>query len=127
MSLVRGWMRERSPRLKVWLVWLVPLGLAAACAAQNPEYDRDGSGPAQGADAASRGWALGAACTSAGDCASGFCADGVCCSSQCSQRCGSCALPGLAGTCSPAPRSEERRVGKECRSRWSPYLYKKKQ
>ena len=21
----------------------------------------------------------------------------------------------------PAPRSEERRVGKECRSRWSPY------
>src|SRR5256885_12505801 len=22
---------------------------------------------------------------------------------------------------SPAPRSEERRVGKECRSRWSPY------
>src|SRR6266436_8325795 len=26
-----------------------------------------------------------------------------------------------------ASRSEERRVGKECRSRWSPYLYKKKQ
>src|SRR6266699_7074758 len=25
-----------------------------------------------------------------------------------------------------APRSEERRVGKECRSRWSPYHYKKK-
>src|SRR5207249_5560126 len=24
------------------------------------------------------------------------------------------------------PRSEERRVGKECRSRWSPYQYKKK-
>src|SRR2546430_10760890 len=23
-------------------------------------------------------------------------------------------------------RSEERRVGKECRSRWSPYIYKKK-
>src|SRR5256885_16686706 len=23
--------------------------------------------------------------------------------------------------CGPAPRSEERRVGKECRSRWSPY------
>src|SRR5690554_8089750 len=23
------------------------------------------------------------------------------------------------------PRSEERRVGKECRSRWSPYHYKK--
>src|SRR5947209_15588150 len=25
-----------------------------------------------------------------------------------------------------ADRSEERRVGKECRSRWSPYHYKKK-
>src|ERR1051326_4419309 len=28
----------------------------------------------------------------------------------------------LIGT---SPRSEERRVGKECRSRWSPYHYKK--
>src|SRR3712207_7127785 len=27
---------------------------------------------------------------------------------------------------SAAERSEERRVGKECRSRWSPYHYKKK-
>src|SRR3712207_5370408 len=27
----------------------------------------------------------------------------------------------------PPTRSEERRVGKECRSRWSPYHYKKKQ
>ena len=26
-----------------------------------------------------------------------------------------------AGKATPAPRSEERRVGKECRSRWSPY------
>src|SRR5690554_7810159 len=26
-----------------------------------------------------------------------------------------------------ATRSEERRVGKECRSRWSPYHYKKKE
>src|SRR4029434_11351987 len=31
----------------------------------------------------------------------------------------------LTITLSP-PRSEERRVGKECRSRWSPYHYKKK-
>src|SRR6266566_7328831 len=31
------------------------------------------------------------------------------------------------GTCPRAgARSEERRVGKECRSRWSPYHYKKK-
>ena len=27
----------------------------------------------------------------------------------------------LHAGCGPAPRSEERRVGKECRSRWSPY------
>src|SRR5438874_9996470 len=35
----------------------------------------------------------------------------------------------LAGTCDGVPvppRSEERRVGKECRSRWSPYHLKKK-
>src|SRR2546426_12721363 len=28
---------------------------------------------------------------------------------------------GLDGQCLEMPRSEERRVGKECRSRWSPY------
>src|SRR6266498_3583455 len=28
--------------------------------------------------------------------------------------------------CGRSARSEERRVGKECRSRWSPYHYKKK-
>src|SRR4029077_21296265 len=28
-------------------------------------------------------------------------------------------------TAPDSPRSEERRVGKECRSRWSPYHYKK--
>src|SRR2546430_14588675 len=27
----------------------------------------------------------------------------------------------IAASCTPTPRSEERRVGKECRSRWSPY------
>ena len=31
----------------------------------------------------------------------------------------SCTLPAFAA--SPTARSEERRVGKECRSRWSPY------
>src|SRR5947208_16659508 len=40
-------------------------------------------------------------------------------------------LPGvgkttLARALARAVRSEERRVGKECRSRWSPYHYKKK-
>src|SRR5450432_3067638 len=34
--------------------------------------------------------------------------------------------PILASRPMMAPRSEERRVGKECRSRWSPYHYKKK-
>src|SRR3712207_9313135 len=29
--------------------------------------------------------------------------------------------PGFAGVDNPLFRSEERRVGKECRSRWSPY------
>ena len=27
----------------------------------------------------------------------------------------------ISGTTGESPRSEERRVGKECRSRWSPY------
>src|SRR3712207_6939304 len=45
------------------------------------------------------------------------------------------ARPGPAGPARASPprtrsarhaRSEERRVGKECRSRWSPYHYKKK-
>src|SRR3712207_5802863 len=45
--------------------------------------------------------------------------------------------PGSKGLCAPRAdedsrgsslkRSEERRVGKECRSRWSPYHYKKKE
>ena len=30
-------------------------------------------------------------------------------------------ISGETGLCSAATRSEERRVGKECRSRWSPY------
>src|SRR3712207_2929092 len=34
--------------------------------------------------------------------------------------------PGLANGLANVHRSEERRVGKECRSRWSPYPYKTK-
>src|SRR3712207_9494166 len=34
--------------------------------------------------------------------------------------------PGKSGPRSSRTRSEERRVGKECRSRWSPYHLKKK-
>src|SRR5256885_10792686 len=32
-----------------------------------------------------------------------------------------CMAPNVNGTINPTFRSEERRVGKECRSRWSPY------
>src|SRR5687768_18422458 len=32
---------------------------------------------------------------------------------------------GAGGSAVRPPRSEERRVGKECRSRWAPYEYKK--
>src|SRR5689334_9914857 len=37
------------------------------------------------------------------------------------------ALPAAPARAAQVPRSEERRVGKECRSRWSPFYYKKKQ
>src|SRR2546422_6447177 len=41
---------------------------------------------------------------------------------QCDGSTNTCAHPaGNAGTVCRAARSEERRVGKECRSRWSPY------
>src|ERR1039457_7637210 len=36
-----------------------------------------------------------------------------------------CAAGGRTPIAALRPRSEERRVGKECRSRWSPYHYKK--
>src|SRR6185295_19767801 len=35
--------------------------------------------------------------------------------------------PGVGVALEPVVRSEERRVGKECRSRWSPYDLKKKE
>src|SRR3989337_3785223 len=44
-------------------------------------------------------------------------------------RCPLAPVTGSSTTCSVPPqgrRSEERRVGKECRSRWSPYHLKKK-
>src|SRR3712207_9480244 len=37
-----------------------------------------------------------------------------------------CSTPGPNSPRKRVSRSEERRVGKECRSRWSPYHYKKK-
>ena len=36
-------------------------------------------------------------------------------------KCGICVLMKELGLYDLTPRSEERRVGKECRSRWSPY------
>lgn len=49
------------------------------------------------------GKANGVACTTNAECASNACADGVCCNVACSGTCESCALAGLAGTCSPIP------------------------
>src|SRR6266513_3584593 len=40
---------------------------------------------------------------------------------------GFCAIGSVKSNVGHLDRSEERRVGKECRSRWSPYHYKKKQ
>jgi hypothetical protein len=45
----------------------------------------------------------GKACTGNSDCASGNCNDGVCCKTDCNMTCFSCALPGNAGVCMPAP------------------------
>src|SRR5215210_8106408 len=42
-------------------------------------------------------------------------------------RCPSKTLVASSGRAAVSSRSEERRVGKECRSRWSPYHYKKKE
>ncbi|GAC1546568.1 MAG: hypothetical protein NVS3B10_10540 [Polyangiales bacterium] len=43
----------------------------------------------------------GAACSAKNQCTSGFCVDGVCCNAGCTEQCGACNLPGLAGACSP--------------------------
>jgi hypothetical protein len=45
----------------------------------------------------------GAACATAGDCASGFCAQGVCCSTACNGTCRSCAIAGSEGQCIDVP------------------------
>jgi len=51
-------------------------------------------------------------CSSAGDCSSAHCIDGVCCESDCSGACTSCAQPGAAGLCRPAPsgKPDPRRI-----------------
>jgi hypothetical protein len=42
-------------------------------------------------------------CDAGAECPGGFCRDGVCCDSDCSDSCHTCAAPGAAGTCTPAP------------------------
>ncbi|MGH7271762.1 MAG: hypothetical protein ACREJ3_15125, partial [Polyangiaceae bacterium] len=47
------------------------------------------------------GAGLGAACTSAGQCATGHCVDAVCCESACDGTCESCDIAGSPGHCLP--------------------------
>ncbi len=49
------------------------------------------------------GKTLGQPCGTGSECTGGICADGVCCSTACTADCGSCAIAGLEGTCSPKP------------------------
>jgi hypothetical protein len=42
-------------------------------------------------------------CTGDASCISGHCAQSVCCTAACTGACSSCALPGLAGTCTTVP------------------------
>jgi hypothetical protein len=55
---------------------------------------------------------LGAACSSAAQCASDNCVDRVCCNSDCSGTCLACNLPGSMGTCTPVPDMQD--PGLEC-------------
>src|SRR5574341_1415854 len=45
----------------------------------------------------------------------------LCAQSICSRPSSCCPRPSRLSNATRSPRSEERRVGKECRSRWSPY------
>ncbi|MFI5300457.1 MAG: hypothetical protein ACHREM_20410 [Polyangiales bacterium] len=47
--------------------------------------------------------ATSATCKADGDCSTGHCSEGLCCDSPCTDKCHSCALPGLIGTCTAEP------------------------
>src|SRR6266487_5087729 len=64
-----------------------------------------------------------------GDWSSDVCSSdlGGCCGDSRRRACTTCATcPTAPASSRRRPRSEERRVGEECRSRWAPYHYKKK-
>ncbi|MBK7395263.1 MAG: hypothetical protein IPJ34_02900 [Myxococcales bacterium] len=50
-------------------------------------------------------------CTVDSECATGHCSDGVCCDRACKEKCHSCVVPGLVGTCTAEPGLDLR---KEC-------------
>jgi hypothetical protein len=56
--------------------------------------------------------AVGATCTTAGECASGFCTDQVCCQEACQDTCASCALSSTRGICTGYPANTD--PEKEC-------------
>lgn len=63
-------------------------------------------------------------CAADATCQSGHCARGVCCDTACAAPCGSCALPGKRGTCTPEPEGIDLNgdcgVGPNCLSTCGP-------
>src|SRR3712207_1570012 len=62
-----------------------------------------------------------AACPNVGECWERGTATFMILGDTCTRRCGFCNVKTGKPTWNDPLRSEERRVGKECRSRWSPY------
>ncbi|MCC6526292.1 MAG: hypothetical protein IT373_26835 [Polyangiaceae bacterium] len=88
--------------------------LADSCSSADPNGSACANGGSCSAGACK--YPIGAACTTAADCASTFCADGFCCSTACSGVCNACDGSGLdpVGTCSPLDCSTICAPGKVC-------------
>jgi hypothetical protein len=64
----------------------------------------------------------GSTCSQATDCTSTFCVDAVCCNQACTGGCGTCAAPGISGTCTPVA-SGNPGVNQVCVSAGGPGIY----